>query len=104
MKRKQKQIVNIELGNIESEVFDNFLGFEIEYKDIKNKFYSALELDGNNLNLRYGMVELLSKKSNEEKWISLTNGTKTDMKDYMKKYEFNDFKLLIKSNTWQITR
>ena len=36
--------------------------------------------------------------------MSLTNKTKLDMKDYIKKYEFNDFKLLIKANTWQITK
>ena len=104
MKRKQKEIINIELEDIESEIFDTLTGFENAYKDIKNKFYSALGLDGNNLNLRYGMVELLSKKPNEKKWMSLTNKTKLDMKDYIKKYEFNDFKLLIKANTWQIIK
>ena len=34
MKRKQKEIINIELEDIESEIFDTLTGFENAYKQI----------------------------------------------------------------------
>ena len=102
--KKIKNVVNIELEDMETEVFYNVSGFERAYKKLKNNFYTALGLDGNNLNLRSGMVILLMNNHKDDKWFTMTSGTKADMKDYIKKYEFNNFKLLIKANTWQITR
>lgn len=91
-------IKEVDVTQIESDLFNGITNLAKAHKQIKTELNRQLGVELKKI--PYGQVILLMEYGN--KFMTISDGTMADMKEWIKGHNDKNYKLVIDANTWTL--